>query len=285
MDDNHPDFARISEIEAALCDAVGSREKLCQELPIELRRALDEVIDTPRTGRIWISELEKTEKTYIGTKVEIVVRAYLELPKGRRLDLLVANHEVDVKNTVGKGSWMIPSEAVGQVCFLLAEDDANALCSAGLIVAHVDYLTKGSNRDGKRSISATGLKNAKWFFQNSEMASFWTVLTKAQIAEIMDPSVGGTERLRRLFSIVKGRPISREIVQCVARQKDYMKRLRKNGGARDPLADEGIVILGGGYGRDLLERFGLPHCGRDEFIAYQPTNEREIQALRKRSLL
>jgi len=40
----------------------------------ELRRALDEVIDGPRTGRYSVEQLEKTEKTYIGTKVEILIR-------------------------------------------------------------------------------------------------------------------------------------------------------------------------------------------------------------------
>ena len=44
------------------------------EVPRRLREALDEVIDTPRTGRFTLSQLEKTEKTYIGTKVEILVR-------------------------------------------------------------------------------------------------------------------------------------------------------------------------------------------------------------------
>src|SRR5687767_5744114 len=34
-----------------------------------IRRALDEVIDGPRTGRWDVSQLEKTEKTYIGTKI------------------------------------------------------------------------------------------------------------------------------------------------------------------------------------------------------------------------
>lgn len=39
-----------------------------------VRQAIDEVLDGPRTGRCKLAELAKTEKTYVGTKVEIVVR-------------------------------------------------------------------------------------------------------------------------------------------------------------------------------------------------------------------
>ena len=41
------------------------------------------------------SELEKTEKTYIGTKVEILVRDFFRLPKGI-LDLTIDGLDVDV---------------------------------------------------------------------------------------------------------------------------------------------------------------------------------------------
>ena len=49
-----------------------------------LREAFDEVIDGARTARYRIEQLEKTEKTYIGTKVEIVLRDGLELERGTR---------------------------------------------------------------------------------------------------------------------------------------------------------------------------------------------------------
>lgn len=275
----HPDYSLLAEIENELVSAAGSLEQLCDELPGELRRALDEVIDTERTGRVWVSELEKTEKTYIGTKVEIVVRAYFSFQKGR-LDLRIANHDVDVKNTIGR-SWMIPKEAVGCPCLLFAEDDEKAVCSAGLIVAQDGYLTGGSNRDGKRGISAAGLKNAWWLFRDRLMKSFWSSVSREFIGQIMDPKTSGTERLRRLFKHVQGRPISREVIRSVARQKDYMKRLRKNGGARDPLAKEGVVILGGAYGAELIGEFGLPTCGADEFISFAPSDPKHLDRLRR----
>jgi Restriction endonuclease NaeI len=52
-------------------------------------------------------------------------------------------------------------------------------------------------------------------------------------------------------------------VQAVTQQKDYMKQLRKNGGARDALAGEGIVILSGSYDNLLIAHLGLERTGRD----------------------
>ena len=37
-----------------------------------IRQSIDEVLDGPRTGRWGFEQLEKTEKTYVGTKLEIV---------------------------------------------------------------------------------------------------------------------------------------------------------------------------------------------------------------------
>ena len=53
-----------------------------------LRQCVDDVIMTPKTGRRSYDELEKTEKTYIGTRVEIELRAMLNLPKGK-LDTVI----------------------------------------------------------------------------------------------------------------------------------------------------------------------------------------------------
>lgn len=268
----------LGEILDEMVGAIGSLERIRCELPLELRKGLDEVVDTARTGRIWVSELEKTEKTYIGTKVEIVVRAYFAFPKGR-LDLRIAHHDVDIKNTVGK-TWMIPREAVGCPCLLLAEDDVGAVCSAGLLVARKEWLTGSENQDGKRSVSVKWKKQILWLFRNEPMPYFWSGLDRTLIKHVMDGRVGGTERLVRLFENVQGQPVSRDVIKAVARQRDYMKRLRRNGGARDPLGKKGIVVLSGAYDRVWIEALGLPRCSRSEFIAFTPSKRqwRELQA-------
>ena len=56
----------------------------------------------------------------------------------------------------------------------------------------------------------------------------------------------------QLFKEMEGVAISRTVIQGIAQQKDYMKRLRKNGGARDPLA-EVIALLSGNYDKNLIK--------------------------------
>jgi hypothetical protein len=253
--------------------------RLSQEIPQILRKAVDEVIDAPRTNRFTLSETEKTEKTYLGTKIEILLRAHLGLPKGRILDLAIGGVETDIKNTMG-GNWTIPMEAFGHPCLLIRENETTARCSIGLIIARDAYLNPGQNRDAKRSFSVAGLKNVWWLLKDDPYPqNFWETLPPKARAEIMN-SGGGTLRLASLFRAVQKRPISRLIVQSVAQQDDYMKRIRRNGGARDILAREGIAVLWGQADRDLIAVLRLGPVGRDEFISYHPTQPHEVSLVK-----
>ncbi len=152
------DYKTLFAIEATLLRQAGSISKLKAELPTLLKNALAEVIDNERTGRRTLSDLEKTEKTYIGTKVEILVRNYFRLPKGN-LDLKINGNDVDIKNTVGS-NWMIPPEALNKACILVALNDQ--FCWFGVFMASPENLTSGANRDQKRSVSAAGFLNIHW---------------------------------------------------------------------------------------------------------------------------
>jgi plasmid stabilization system protein ParE len=107
--------------EDADAERVGERiEGLAGPDPVEafgnaIRQSIDEVLDGPRTGRWDFDQLEKTEKTYVGTKLEIVVRTALGLEPGPKLDLEVDGIDVDVKWGMNSG-WQIPREAVDQLC-------------------------------------------------------------------------------------------------------------------------------------------------------------------------
>ena len=78
---SHPDFPVLRPLMESLVRSAGGLQKLTQEIPQILRKAIDEVIDTPRTNRFTLAETEKTEKTYLGTKIEILLRAHLGLSK------------------------------------------------------------------------------------------------------------------------------------------------------------------------------------------------------------
>ena len=104
-----------------------------------LRRAFDEVLDGQRTGRFLYEELANSEKTYVGTKVEILLREEFRLARGpepKRLDFAIAGVGVDCKYTQDS-SWMIPLEAVDELCLLVRASDATARFSLGLLRLNV----------------------------------------------------------------------------------------------------------------------------------------------------
>jgi len=266
------DAALTARLEAAILQSAGGREEFAAKFGRMIREVVDAVIDTPHSNRFTLDEIEKTEKTYLGTKVEIRLRHLLQVEKGKRLDLLIDGVEVDVKNTIAK-QWSIPPEAMGHPCLLIRFDERHALCSVGILVVRPELLNAGRNRDGKGGISRQGLALTRWILHDASYpGNFWEILDKETQSAIRRPR-GGTERLALLFRLVQGKPISRSVVESVAQQKDPLKRLRKNGGARDSLAREGIAVLWGRNDRALIRRLGLPECSKDEFISVQAAGQ------------
>jgi hypothetical protein len=273
------DAALAAKIEEAIFKGSKGAERFKEYLPTLLRRATDEVIDGPGTGRFTIDELEKTEKTYLGTKVEILLRSWLELPKGNVLDLSIDGIETDIKNTMAN-NWMIPAEAIGHPCLLVKTDEKASRFSIGIFVARDQHLSAGENRDGKRSISAQGRNHIRWILKDEPYPeNIWQGLDLQLRNEIVG-NPPGTRRVAALFRLVQKKPISRVQILTMAPQRDGMKRLRKNGGARDSLGREGVAILSGKKHRELIARLGLPHCKNDEFISFEPKLDSDKRLLR-----
>ena len=268
----HIDFADLSSLEADLLQAVSGQALFEEKLRSFFRSAIDEVIDTARTGRFFFSQLEKTEKTYLGTKFEILLRDWLHVPRGIVLDLLIGGREVDVKSTTGGGSgWMIPPEAIDQFCVLLRVNEASAKCAVGIVRARKNYLRGGQNRDAKTSFSATGTANIWWLVSDFDYTpNFWTRIDEQLRNQIMT-SGRGKKRLATLFEHCQGMPVSRVQVAAIAAQDDYMKRIRRNGGARDLLAPKGIAILYSETDRELMHKLKL-NFGYREFVSCRPQN-------------
>lgn len=273
---DHPDYPVLHPLADDIVRRAGGTESLAQSFPNMLRTCIDDVIMTPKTGRRAYEELEKTEKTYIGTRVEIELRALLDLPRGR-LDTALLGHDVDIKHTMGN-NWMIPTEAVGHPCLLIAADEARACCYLGLIVAHVAHLTQGQNKDAKRSISAEGFAHILWLLKEHPYpANFWRGRNEAMVARIF-AGKSGNARMASLFREVQGEPITRDVVEAVAQQQDFMRRIRsdKGRGTRDLLAREGILLLSGQYDAGLIQALNLPACGSSGFISFTPRSEGQI---------
>ena len=273
----HPDLPIIERVCAVLEAAAEGWAAFEREIPSRLREAIDEVIDTPRSGRFLFDQLEKTEKTYIGTKVEILVRDFLKVPKGL-LDLVVDGMAVDVKNTV-TGSWMIPREAYGHPCILLHENEVTSECSVGVIIAHEANLTAGANQDGKRSISSAGRANIHWLlFRHPYPTNFWADVGPEVRVHIMRPR-GGNKRVVRLMLENLRRPVPIRIAEGIARQEDFRRRMRGGGGARDILGKLGVVLLNGTFDAALFAHFGMPVAAKSEYVAVPVETDYDLEVV------
>lgn len=228
------------------------------------RQALDEVLDGQRTGRFDINQLAKTEKTYLGTKVEIVVRAAFELPPGDRMDYKVAGHDIDAKFSLS-GGWAIPTEAMGHLCLLMAANDHKGVFDVGIMRIRADVLNKGFNKDGKTTITKNARESIVWLARNSSLPrNLLLSLPENDVKQIMGAR-SGQQRINELLRRVQGVIIDRNTAVTVAQQHDGLKRCRD---ARPVLRREGIAVLGHQKDSPRIARgLELPVPAKGNFIA------------------
>ena len=186
----------------------------------------------------------KTEKTHFGTLIEINLQKKFGLIDGNILDFSVEGIEVDCKFSKELGGWMIPDEARDHICLLLWADDQTSRWSLGVVRTTANCLNTGTDRDKKATLNGAGRDLIQWLHDHAEMpTNILLQLDRLIIDRIMSLD-SGQERINELFRKTLGHRVSRQAVATVARQEDYMKRIRDNGGARSALRPEGIVILG-----------------------------------------
>ena len=219
-------------------------DPLGERIATVLRDTLDQLYDGQHTGRYRIEQLHKTEKTHCGTLVEINLHREFKFADGETMDYKIAGIEVDCKYSQFRNGWMIPLEAVGHLCLLLWADDNDSKWSLGIVRIQDEILTRGGNRDAKRSISAEGRTQIRWIFENADLPpNVLLHLPSHQLSEIMGLK-SGQKRINQIFRIAQRKRIGRGVIATLGQQDDYMKRLRDNGGSRGMLRPEGIIILG-----------------------------------------
>jgi hypothetical protein len=242
-----------------------------------LRRTYDMLLNGKDTGRYRWDQLHKTEKTHFGTLVEINLQREFQFDDGRAMDFAIRGIDVDCKFSQRLGEWMIPPEAMEHIILGLWADDAAGRWSLGLIRATSDVLTtSGGNRDRKRWLSAAGRATVEWLYRDRPLPENALLRIPSSDVERILAFEHGTKRIDMLFRVAQRRRISRAVVATVARQEDYMKRVRGNGGARSSLRAEGIVIFGQ-YGRhcELAASLGLPDPGDGEFVSVRLARRRD----------
>ncbi|MDR1512727.1 MAG: NaeI family type II restriction endonuclease [Propionibacteriaceae bacterium] len=237
------------------------------------RETFDQLYDGEHTGRYSVEQLYKTEKTHFGTLIEINLRREFKdiIADGDKLDYKIAGHDIDCKFSFTDGGWMLPPESFNLLLLVTTADDGRACWSLGVVRANEDKLRGGGNRDEKKQFAAAARKTIVWLFRDAPMTENILLSVDAETREAIMSLPSGQQRLNELFRRVTNRRIGRGVVATVGQQKDYMKRVRANGGSRTALAPEGYVIPGGDYEshRLIAEGLGIAVPGEGEFVSVQ----------------
>jgi hypothetical protein len=240
-----------------------------------LRDTLDQLYDGQHTGRWNYDQLHKTEKTHMGTLVEINLHRQFGFGDGDTTDYRIAGIQVDCKYSMTDGGWELPPEVVGELCLLVTANDSVGYWAAGLLRVREPYLREKPNRDAKRQLSAASRTRIRWLWPGRGPLAGNLFLhldagTRDRIfgARSARGRMHGQARANELFRSVQRRVIRRAELATVAQQDDFMKRARGNGGARTQLRPEGILVLGHQDNDPrVAAALGLPAPRKGEFIS------------------
>lgn len=256
-----------------------------------LRDSLDELLDGQRTGRWAYQHLSKTEKTYLGTAVEVNLTKEFDLADGDDLDWKIAGRDVDCKFSKDVGGWEIPMEMylcadhgarqgkADHPALLTWFDDTTNRWIAGLVTASDDRLwwrreketgvaQRGYNRDNKRRLMPDVLPEVYWLWDGLQVdlpRNLLLHMDPAMRSRVLSARLSGQKRVDQLFYEVQGQIVGRQVVNTVGQQDDAPKRVRD---ARKALRKDGIVILGHQDAHPMIAaRLGLPAPVKGEWIA------------------
>ncbi|MFI6404284.1 NaeI family type II restriction endonuclease [Streptomyces sp. NPDC050548] len=266
----HDSELRVVHAELAAQDPFGER------FATVLRDTIDQLLNGEITGRYDWADLLKTERTHAGTLVEINLQREFRFADGEVMDYQIAGIEVDCKYSQRFGGWMIPPEAMGHLCLLVWADDYTSRWSAGFFRVRGEWLNQGSNRDAKLTVKAEHRNKILWLWRDAELPENVLLHMGPQDRDAVFASKSGQQRLNELFRRAQQRRIGRNVVRTVAQQKDYMKRVRGNGGSRSALQPEGILIMGDyDSHRAVAEQLGIVSPREGEFVSVRVAQVRE----------
>jgi hypothetical protein len=241
-----------------------------------IRATIDQLLDGRTTGRWDYDQLFKTEKTHMGTLIEINLQREFLFDDGDVTDYKISGLDVDCKFSQRVGGWEFGPEMINQYCLVVWASDLKSQWSVGLVFISNQMLRTSVNRDAKRRLAEEGVQQIHWLWQFEQLEPNQLLHLPANSRErIMEARslnrnvLGIQARVNQLFREVQGEIIRRTTLETVAfGAKDPLKRVRVNGGARGYLQNEGIIILGHQENEPLVARsLGLPIPKKGEFIA------------------
>lgn len=273
------DFRRIATVRAELERRIkASKSNPPDFFAAIIRQAVDEVLGQGLM-RFSIDQLDSTEKTYVGTRVEILTRQALDLGKGERADARVGDIDVDIKWSKSR-KWMIGPENIGVVCLGIGTSKDSRTFSAGLFVPQTSLLSGATNRDKKYGISTQFFqRRIDWLVHGDELPpNFFESLPSAIRARILSQSTA-TGRLRTLAELVPERPIPRAAIVFAASGKDDpLRRIREDKSRSTPPLGE-MVCLSEAYGSGDLKLLGVElERGHFYFVSRRKLEQARISA-------
>jgi hypothetical protein len=266
-----------------------------------LRDSLDGLLDGQRTGRWAYEHLGKTEKTHLGTMVEITLTKEFQIEESgseERIDWRVADDLIDCKYSKAYGGWEIPLEMYShpdrpgtgsdRAALLVWMNDHAGQWAAGLFRATDERLMwkrhrttraleldesgarqRGGNRDGKRRIDDDAVSSIHWLWggRQSDLPRNVILHMDPEVRQWMFAGRSGQERVNRLLAKNERMILTRNTVLTVANQDDGMKRARDARLARH-LGQRGFVVLGHQDASPLIaEMLGLDPCEKGELMS------------------
>jgi hypothetical protein len=219
-----------------------------------IRDSIDILLDGQRTGRWCYGHLSKTEKTHLGTVIEIELQKEWDISDDGPLDYAIAGIPVDCKYSAQFGNWQIPREMyrrieegvhIGQnhIALLVWADERSRTWRAGLIRITARRLGGGKNQDKKRTLRPDALGGIYWIWPATPPLPENTLLElpEAERAAIFAFPKSGQARINELLRRVQLKTLRRTVILTVAQQDDGLKRPRD---ARNDLRCEGILVFG-----------------------------------------
>lgn len=228
------------------------------------RQAIDEVLSLGKK-RHSVAQLEAPEQTYIGTRLEILVRDALDFAPGKRADASIAGIETDIKWSKSQ-DWMIGPENLDTVCLGIGSNRVLETVSVGLFIPHRQQFGGATNRDQKFTAGGPYRRAyVTWVVRDAELPSnFIEQLSEADRDRIMS-GASAQERVRLLAECVPNQPVPRSAIRYVTLNKDdFMRRTREDKTRKSsPLGD--MVCLSAKYKKKELERLDI-HVPPGHFV-------------------
>ena len=210
-----------------------------------IREAFDQVYDGRRTGRWDFSQLMKTEKTHIGTLMEMWLQREFLFEDGQELDYLIAGAEVDAKWSRNLYEWEIPLEMytdTNQLALLMWANEYTLKWAMGLLRIKGDLLKDpGKQRDRKRQLNNLGKDSILWVHEYKEMIENTLVQLPEHIAMQVAEERSGQAAVDLLFTSAQRVLINRATIDAAGQQVDPQKRVRDS---RSRLRSQGVVVFG-----------------------------------------